>query len=288
MHKIYYSALVFILASFVATAQKSVPQIDDNGDDPYDDLSYFTYGLNYLSNNVYLGRKDTSRIPYYSPYIGYHFENGLFAKGMVSLTPVNGTHIDVTTLEAGYEHSFGDYFTGGIDADRYFYNKNSINVRANTVGDANISGMISNVMIEPTLIAGIDFNRKSSDFVTTLMLDHDFKLAHNKMHILPGITVNLSTQHYLDEYLVKRRKDASVKKVVDNASRFVPMDFEINTKLTYMTPQWLFSFLPTYAIPVNAATLDLPVQGKKGKIVEKQYHEQISNSFFVELDISHR
>jgi hypothetical protein len=281
--RVHICCVIALFLSLPLMAQQALPDIDEDGNDPYEQLSYFCYGFNYLSNNVYLGRKDTSVIPYYSPYIGYHLKDGLYAKALVSFTSDNGTHADLATLEAGWEHTFNEHFIAAINADRFIYNKNSLSIRANTKGSVGAGGQYTNDYIEPTLYVDVDFNNKSTDYVTSFMLDHDFQLADKKLNIFPAVLVNIGTQRYLDEYYVTRinkKEKTKLKKVLANANRFVPLDYELSVKTTYMTPRWLFTLIPTYAIPVNAATLTLP----GNHIVT----EHISNTFYLELDICHR
>ena len=277
---IFYTLLLLAIA---ISAHAQPPAINEDGDDPYDELGYFNFGLNYLSNNVYLGRKDTSVIPYYSPYLGYHFSDGIYLKGMLSASFTNGGHIDLATLEAGWEHTFGNHFNCGINLDKYFYNKNSVSIRANTTAGGGIYGQVSNNYVEPTVGMDVNINKKSTDYVTNLALDHNFKLANKKLDIIPTVLVNIGTQNYLDEYYVNRinkKEKTKLKKVVANAKRFVPLDYEINLKTTYMTPVWLFTFIPTYAIPVSPASLTLP----GNRVIS----EHLSNTFFLEIDICHR
>ena len=100
MRNLLSCCLVFILSAGTAFAQEKTALPQDNDDDPYDSKSYFMFGFNYLSNNVYLGRKDTVTIPYYTPYISYHNKNGIYVKGLVSYTTAKGGAIDLTTIEA--------------------------------------------------------------------------------------------------------------------------------------------------------------------------------------------
>jgi hypothetical protein len=266
-----------------AFGQKGVVMVNKEGDDPYDDIGYFMSGVNYLSDNVYLGRKDTSVLPYVSPYIGYHFKNGIYGKGSLSFTSVDGTHIDQAAIEAGWDHSFGEHFEGGVFADRYFYNKNSVSVRANTLADMFVTAQYSNKVIEPTLKAGLDVNRKSTDEVVAIGADHEIVAAGGKMKITPTVFTYISTEHYLDEYFTNRinkKEKKKLDKALANANRFVPMDYECSVKMAYMTPEWLFLVQPAYIVPVNPATVKLP----NGNIVP----ERISNSFVIEMDICHR
>jgi len=277
--------VAFLLAALFCTSAKgqNKAQQQNDEDDPYESQSYFMVGMNYLSNNVYLGRKDTVVIPYYTPYIGYHFQSGIYANALVSYTTAKGGIIDLTTLEAGYNHSFGDHFNGGLDIDKFFYNKNSLSVRANTKGSGGVYGQYNNNIIEPQLSFDVNLNSNSKDYVIGLLFDHDFELLNRAMHIAPSIGMMSGTQNYYDEYFInrlnKKNKRAKVKSVVSDPNKLVPLVYEYSTKASYMTGKWLFTLTPTYAVPLNAATVT--INGKTSK-------EKLSNSFYMELDICHR
>src|SRR5579883_1873354 len=88
--------------------------------------SYFSAGVNYVSNNVYLGRKDSVTIPYISPYVEYHNKTGIYGNLMASYLPVsiNGRSpdFDLLTLEGGYMHDFfDDHLSGILYFDKYWY-----------------------------------------------------------------------------------------------------------------------------------------------------------------------
>ena len=283
MKKTVYTLLLLLLSVPVMAQRITGNDDDDDKDDPYDKVTYFMFGINYISNNVYLGRKDTSLIPYYSPYIGYHFKNGIYGKAMASYTTAGGGSTDLATLEAGYDHTFGDHFNGGFNLDKFYYNKNSISVRANTKESVGINGQYGNDWVEPQVTADVNVNKKSTDFVTGLLLDHTFYFDKNTLQVMPAVAMYAGTQHYYDEYLNNRiqRKDktAQTKKILANASKFKPLDYELSAKVTYRVTKWLFTLTPTYAIPVNPSVLALPKQ----TITEK-----LTNTFFVELDVCHR
>jgi hypothetical protein len=272
---------VLLVFSPPANAQRVTGTDGEEQDDPYEKLSYFMYGLNYLSNNVYLGRKDTTVLPYISPYIGYHHKSGLYTKVMASYAPTKSL-VDLVTIEAGYEHSFGDHFNTGINVDKFFYNKKTTSIRGNTKGSAGIYGQYSNDWIEPQASFNLDFNKKT-DFALNLQLDHDFKLVNNTMDIVPGIAMNAGTQHYYDEYfinrLAKKDKALKLKNALADAGKFKTLDYELSLKATYRITKWLFTLTPVYAIPVSPATITFPRQ---------TFTEKLSNTFYIELDICHR
>ena len=251
---------------------------DDGDEDPYDKQSYFMVGVNYLSDNVYLGRKDSVVTPYLTPYLGYHLKNGLYAKAEASQA-LNKRRIDLFTLEAGYDHSFGENFEGGASIDKYFYNKNSNSIHASSKGSAGIYAQYNNEWVEPQINLNADFNKKT-DYVIGLQLDHDFSLKNGQWKIAPTLVMNMGTQHYYEEYFINRliKKDKTLKlnKVLANANKLVPMDYELSAKVTYRISKWLFTLTPTYVIPSSPAEIT---------IAKKTFTEKLSNSFFMELDI---
>ncbi len=278
-------AIILLTASLSHSRAQSISGFDakTNEDDPFEHKSYFMYGINYLSNNVYLGRKDSAVVPYISPYIGYHDKSGFYAKGLLSYSPgkANG-RFDVATLEAGYDHSFGN-FNAGVNADKFFYNKNSKSIRANTKGGIGVDGQYNNDLIEPQATFDVNFNKSSTDYVAGFLLDHNFEFLEKRFQITPIIAMNAGTQNYYDEYfkarIAKADKKAKVKKAIDKAGDFNVLDYEISIKTTLSVNKWLFTLIPAYAIPVNAASITLP-----NKVVT----ESLSNSFYCEVDICHR
>lgn len=280
-----FALLSFISAVFflphAAVAQRSSGNFEEDGeDDPYDTKSYFMFGLNFLSDNVSMGRKDTVAVPYLTPYIGYHHKSGLYAKLSASDAPTK-SRVDLLTLEAGYEHSFSEHLNTGLSAEKYFYNKNSTSIRGNAKGSAGLFVQYTNDWVEPQINANLDFYKKT-DYSIGLMLDHDFTILDNTLHIVPQAIVNAGTQNFYNEYFVNRvtKKDKTFKKdVLAEAGKFKVLDYELSVKATYRIGKWLFTAIPTYVIPVNALTINFPKQ---------TFSEKLTNSFFVELDICHR
>lgn len=207
MLKSVLCVLAILVATHVSIAQRVAGySIDNDESDPYEDKTYLMYALNYLNNNVYLGRKDSFLVPYITPYAGYHLETGFYAREQLSFTSAgpNGTHLDLVTLEGGYDHSFSEHFVGGVNLDKFFYNKNSINVRANIKGAASIYAQFVNNWIEPQVNLDVNLNGNTTDYVSALALDHDFSWAHYQWHLMPAFILNLGTQHYYDEYFTNR------------------------------------------------------------------------------------
>jgi len=283
---LYFAVLLMFSECAFSQSNKTTKATEDE-DDPFEHKSYFMYGLNYVSDNVYLGRKDSVTLPYISPYIGYHFSNGIYGKAIASDAPTKG-YIDLITLEAGWDHNLGDHFNLGVCGDKFYYNKNSTNIRSAAKGGLGATGQFTNDWIEPQLTWDFNFNKASTDYLLGLELDHDFDLKKHKFHIVPAVSLNYGTRHFYDDYFINRflKKDKTLAayNVVADANEFVPLDYEIKIKFTYRVTKWLFTLTPTYSIPTSPATITLPGKNKN-KTTET---EKLSNSFFVELDICHR
>ncbi len=252
-------------------------------EDPFDELTYFSSGINYLSNNVYLGRHDSAALPYISPFIGYQLHNGLYGKAIVSYAPTKKAgHFDLLTLELGYDRSFGKRILTGVSAERYFYYKNSPGVRASIKTNVSLYCTYKSEKVEPTVIFAVN-RAKSNDYVMGLVLGHNFRFASSRLIAYPAVAFYAGSQHYYDDYLLaqltKKNKAFTTREIVSNAGQNKPLVFEFSAKVTYRTESWLFTLLPTYAAPMSAATIKLP-----NKVVT----EKLSSSFFLSLEACYR
>src|SRR6516164_3753823 len=82
----------------------------------------------YLSNQVYLGRRDSAALPYYIPTISYFHKSGLYASASLNYLKNSAvSRIDLVTLEAGYDFTKGKY-EGKLSFTEFFYNSQSTSV----------------------------------------------------------------------------------------------------------------------------------------------------------------
>ena len=284
-HKIFYtaffSAILFCFFTPYAMAQK---EDNEPSADEYEDVSHIALGLNYISNNVYLGRKDSVRIPYTSPYFEYRAQSGFFAKTMVSYTTEPKNHIDLLTLQGGFEHSFGDLNTS-ISADKYFYSKKSSSVRASITGSMGVYASYDNDWVTPMVSADILFGTLN-DYIVGTALDHEFSMAHDQLTIRPTITLFAGTQNYYDQYFIGKGQGKKLKKpqVVGSADKLQVMDYELSLPIAYSIHHWLFGITPTYVLPQNPATVTID----RPNGTTNTFTEKLDNSFIMELDIAYR
>ncbi|MDR3652704.1 MAG: hypothetical protein P4L34_07020 [Paludibacter sp.] len=274
--------------------------------------SGFVVGLKYLSNNVYLGRIDSANIMYLVPSIGYYHKSGLHVAASLSYQLDAGLNkIDVFSFEGGYDFSIGEQFSGGLSVEKDFYDSNSISL--NSVNNLGVSSNFSYDfdIVSLNIGAGLAFNDKT-DIITEFGLNKSFEIG--KLVIEPNIKFNAGTQNYYNSYLIAGKSHitgntghgkgigsiksngksksgnngtttttttttAATYSVVE-ASTYKVLDYEISVPISYSLHNFKFDLVPTYAIPVNAATI-LSSTGS----IEK---ENISNHFILQFEIAYK
>jgi hypothetical protein len=284
----------FLMATLLAALTVNA---QDGSSEKY--KSYFKAGVKYLSDNVYLGRKDSATISYITPTIGYFTKSGFYVTAGASYQPNNGANrIDLVTAEVGYDFSVKDKFYGGIYAGKYFYSANSyaVNAEVNTGIGAYGSYNLGSVSLNGG--AGLSLSSQT-DLITEAGISNSFTDKNDKIEFVPTVKFNAGSQNYFNQYFTTGRA-ANVNKgkgrgrgrgnngggtttttteSVLQASQFKILDYELSVPFTYKTKRVEFKFTPTYAIPVNAATIETA-----NGIVK----EGLSNHFYAELELYYK
>jgi len=260
--------------------------------------SYFQGGINYLSNNVYLGRKDTVNMPYITGTVGYYHKSGLYLNGSVSYLPNSDPgRIDLVTVEGGYHFKTGK-FEGQATAAKFFFNSLSNNVKAELKGAVSFLGAYDLSFIKPVITPMLNISNKL-DFTLTTGLEHTFYSEDNDFDITPTINMNGSTQNYYSSYYkdrkfkVKKKKVTVVEKgtvtgVVLDASQFKILDYEFTLPVNYVYKKFTFNFTPTYAIPVNPAIVSITRQIPNETPTTVTKNEKVENSFYFQAGFVYR
>lgn len=276
--------LAMVLCIGTSYAQSGLYYLDKQweDEDPMDEVTHMRFGANMLSNNVYMGRKDSGRVPYLSPYIGYYNRNGFYVDGSVSYALTKRTgHFDVATIAAGYDHAFTPSFLAGVHAEKYFYYRYSPSISSVITESGGVYVLYKNDLIEPTLAFDVN-NGTTQDFVISAVLDHHFQLADKKLHLYPALTFFVGSQHFYDNYFINRtlKKDnIAITGAVENPGKIRPLCSEFSIRTVLYTGNWMFTFMPTYATPLGAGTITLP---------NRIYTEKLKSTFFIELDACYR
>jgi hypothetical protein len=290
MKKLLLIAFSFMSVPLLFSQAEKSKELQKEQDSLAQKKSYGQFALEYNSNSVYLGRKDSLGTPYLSPTLGYYDKSGLFIEGNLSYLMRSGdSRIDETTIRGGWDFSKGN-FSGELAAEKNFYNSSSTNVKSEVKGSISFLASYDFGVIETMLTPGVNFGNKN-DFTLQWQVDHPFTADEEKFSITPSFLLNGSTRNFYGSYFGKRRlkkkgQTATVTAVVNDASKFKIMDYELSLPLSYTLNRFTFGINPTYAIPQNPAVLTVTVKPPAGPAVIHTVNEQIENVFFIELSAS--
>jgi hypothetical protein len=260
--------------------------------------SYFEGGLNYQSNNVYLGRKDSVVMPYVIPMLSYYHKSGLyFTVSAAYLKTATDNRIDLVTMEGGYSFHAGKY-SGDFTASKFFYSNQSTTVTSGITAALSYQNGYNLGFIKPVFTATLDFGSQP-DFEGSFGLEHTFETLHDNLDITPSFVANASTLNYYNNYFKERKfkkKNGSktitgtqkITGTVLNASAFRIMDYEASLPISYTAGRFTFNFTPTYAIPEHAAEVQIKTVYSTGQSTTKLTKENLQNSFFYTLGITYQ
>jgi hypothetical protein len=265
-----FLAVLLILSSRVASAQA------DSAID-WEHRTNVSVAAAYISNNVFLGRKDTVAIPYYTPSVAFTLSNGLYLRAEANYTTARGGRWDEEVIELGYNFKEGSHWGGALSLDKYFYNKSS------TATGAAITAAFAGEVYYNTEIATPGLNvmalfSQKSDVVFNPYLAHEFDFLNERVSLSPMIALNWGTQHYYDAYL-KRLNNIPKKgadTVLKEAGAFKLRDYELSIDARGQLKKWEMGLARTYVVPVNPATITLP---------NRDVTEKLSNTFLVALTV---
>ena len=266
-------------------------------DPPLLKKSHFETSFNYQSNDVYLGRKDSSVLPYYIPEISYYHKSGIFVSAsLYYLKNQTISRIDLVTMDAGYLFNAGNY-EGQFTFSKYFYNSQSTSVTAALSASAEYQNSYDLGFIKTTFTGTLNIGKKL-DLAGVLGLEHRFSLIENKLEVTPTFAAAASTQNYYSDYYKTRRytikrKGVAVQTAMENisgtvvnASSFRILAYESTIPIEYKIGKCVISFIPAYSIPVNPALIDIQTTKANGTVVNRTRAEQLENTFYWTLGIS--
>jgi hypothetical protein len=226
--------------------------------------SYFKAELNYVSNSIYLGRKDSATLPYITPSIGYYHKSGFYASGSAAYSTTD-KRFDYFSLDAGYEFNISSKLAGSVYANKSFYNDSSSNVSSD-IG-AGLGAGLSYDFGFVELHGGVDISFASkTDYGLNFSVAHTFDLDEDGgWTIAPNALVNFNTLNFYEGYTNRtngkkqKLKNPLVTSVASTttitnkkANDLTLMDYEINVPISYEARKWGLYFTPTLAIPQNA------------------------------------
>lgn len=250
------------------------------------------FAISYLSNSVYLGRKDSLKVSYITPGLTLITPSGFFTAAHASFL-TQESRIDLFTLEAGYDYNKNN-FDAGLSASTFFYNNQSVNVKAEL--SSSISAYASYLLpfIKPSLSGYISLGSNKPDYTASFGLEHSFVTNEEVFSLTPSFYINAGTQNYYDGYYQNRKfgkgrrgRNVTTTAQVIDASKFKIMDYELLADAEYKVNHFSFYFEPSYAIPVNPNIVVVTVKPQNGTASTQTFTEKISNSFYWTLGVSY-
>ncbi|WP_142785898.1 hypothetical protein [Changchengzhania lutea] len=256
-----------------------------------DDESYFTLSLGFISDAVFLGRKDSITAPYLYPSITYHNKTGFYASGSLSyLTKSEESRIDLFLGTIGYDFT-GKKIRGDLSFTKYFFNDDSYNVISEVEADLTASLIYDFNIINLGLSATTFFNSGSdSDIFLSSEISHDFITDDQNFQISPAIGIYFGSQNFYEQYYIYNRFGSgrgsgqgtggtTVTTMLQESEKFDLMAIEFSLPIWYVNKSITLSFSPTLVIPQNPATLT---------IEDTIYKEDLENTFYWLVGASYR
>jgi len=263
--------------------------------------SHFQLSVTWESNDVYLGRSDSTALPLITPEISYLFKSGFeidFSVGISLQAPCPA--VNSWTLDASYTFNPGNY-SGTATVNWFNYSVNSGSVNAAQNGSIEYANSYTLPFIQPSLNLTYTFAAPSSkpDYQITFALQQEFNFLKNgNLNITPTATMNASTQNYYNSYYKDKRfkiprhgkppipANVSLSGEVLNSGQFQVMDYEFSAPVGFTAGKWSFTYTPTYAVPVNAADIRLTTKINNQTFV-RTYKETLPNQFYSQLGVTY-
>lgn len=270
--------LLFLLPACGAFAQNTSTEdpedlLDKLEKEKPEKQASFKFGVNYLSNNVFMGRADTVRTPTILPEIKYAFKNGMYLSGTANYIPNRITNkLDGGSAAFGYDFDITDNFSAGLSFTKLFYAVNSTQI-GSAIGSTINANLLYDIAstITPTVSADYNFLKQGfgHDIFINAGVSHDFAIVgvfgdKDFFLISPTAALNAGTQNFYDAYFVLKKYkltakaqalEAAAEKLItkrkDQLSQFKMLDYEFSAPVEYKMGALILSFTPTYSIAEN-------------------------------------
>lgn len=283
-----FFALVFLPTNGVQAQEKR--KADSLEGRAYYNRSFFRAGLQYNSDWVYTGRKDSLAVPYITPSIGYYDRSGFFLKGFMSyLTASTQQRIDMFGAMAGYVWIKKDLYVGG-SGTVWLFNDSSYAVQSTAGGNINAYMGYDFGLVDLTVDATTLFSN-STDILLGLELSRFFYAANDRLKISPSVYVTWGTQSYYNEYYNTKRtgmrgrhgsgQGGSTQTIVEvgETSKFQLLAYEFSLPVSYSLKAFRFSFTPSFVIPQNPSIITID---------QTSYPEELENTFYWSAGFSYK
>jgi hypothetical protein len=263
--------------------------------------SHFQLNVTWESNDVYLGRADSTKLPLVTPEISYLFKSGFeidFSLGFNVATPC--WTLNSWTLDGSYTFNPGNY-SGTATISVFNYSPNSGSTNAAQNGNIEYSNYYTLPFIQPSLSLTYTFAAPNTkpDYQASFALQQEFDfLSNGNLNITPTATMNASTQQYYNSYYKYIRftiprpgkpplpANVTLSGEVLNSGEFQVADYEFSAPVGFTAGKWSFNYTPTYAVPVNPPDIKLTTKIDNQTFV-KTYKETLTNVFYSQVSVTY-
>ena len=234
------------------------------------DSTYVLVDMNFISDAVFMGRKDSISNPYFYPSLTYHHKSGFYGTGSFSyLSKPDEGRVDLLLLTAGFDFSIKK-LDGDVSITKYFFNENSYNVISEVDADLTAQLVYDFKVLNLGLTSSIYFNSDgNNDIFLSSEISHDYISKSEKFQISPTAGFYLGSQNFYEQYYINNRfgggrgqqqsqgngSTQSTQIEIKESEKFGLMAIEFSLPIWYVEEPWIFSILPAYVIPKNPATL---------------------------------
>jgi len=294
--KCIFSMVIFLVCNTTVFAQGKKNAVKDE----HQGKSDFSADIYYISDAVFMGRKDSITAPYLYPIMTYHHKSGFYARGSLSyLTKSNESRVDLYIISGGFDFTVKKLF-GDISITKYFFNDDSYNVISEVTADITAQLKYDFDVFNLSLTASNYFNDKgSSDFIMSTEISHDFVIANSTVQISPALGFNFGSQNFYEAYYINKKygggsgsgngngsgSGQSGSEItttivsVQESEKFNLLSVELSSPIWYSNKSLTLLFLPTYVFPRNASTFTID-----GVVVK----EDLKESFYWIVGLSYR
>ena len=297
--QIFKLSLLFLIVFFInplfSQDKSEIKRQNKNGNS-----SYLSLSLSFISDAVYLGRKDSITAPYLNPSITYYHKSGFYGIGSFSyLTKSDQSRIDLFLASVGFDFTSKN-LSGDFSITKYFFNTDSYNVISEV--DADITASIKYDFDLLYLSASSTYfiaKSSSSDIFLSTEIGHDFVSSTKDFQISPSIGVYFGSQNFYEEYYINNRfgsartgsgsgtgqgtggttPTTTTTVIMQESEKFDLMAIEFSLPIWYINKPFIISFLPVLVVPQNPATLTVD------SVV---YEEDLETTFYWMAGISYR
>ncbi len=253
-------------------------------DDPLDELTYTSYGINMISNNVYGGRKDSMGMPYIGGYISHTIANGFYGKFSFNYAP-NGRNgrFDKWSGELGYDRTFGYHWLTGAWYEYNKYYEHSTNPMVGYTGVFGLYGTYRNKSVEP-YFSYVSYSGKASDYAITLGISHNMRYRDNTLNIYPSLVLNFGSTNFYsyfmkNKYFVYNHADVNTATIITDGGNLKGLNAEFSAKTRWINGDFMYTFKPAWIIPLST---------EKIMAQPKPFTETLKTSLVLELDVCYR